>query len=274
MPRGNVTADGRKVARLRGEAALTQADLAALAGFGLRTICKLESGQATTGLTLSAVATVLSRKLNRPITLADLLQKPPEPSRSEPTLLVAEQIKVLDLRRWQSSREHPVELTDHHRFRRIPEDLTEIAFHYGTTGTLLRGRCLSHPDRYEWLPATANGHFPRLNVGCVLRLRLASPPGPAGCDVQNTIEYLDGFRGETREWFEANITNPTQCLSLLMLFPEEKPFRSMRGLYQPRPGAPLHTVPEQPVRLQQGRLASWHVSAPRVGEIYRVEWEW
>ncbi len=230
MPRGHVKADGHRVARLRGEAALTQAEMAALAGFGLRTIGKLESGQPTTALTLSAVATVLSRRLQRAITLSDLLQKP-----AEPALVVAEQVKVLDLRRWASNREHPVELFDHHRFRRMPADLKELAFHYGTTGTALRGKCLSHPDRYEWLPANPNGSLPRVNVAYMLRLRLPGPGGSAGCDIQNTVEYLDGFRGAEREWFQASIIHPTENLTLLLLFPEGKPVQTLAGLQQQHP---------------------------------------
>ncbi len=125
MPRAHIKADGPKVARLRGEAGLTQADLAAQAGFGLRTIGKLECGQPTTALTLSAVATVLSRKLQRTVALGDILREPAEPGQvaagPEAGLLVAEQLKVLDLRRWRSGLEHPVELIDHHRFRRCPQ---------------------------------------------------------------------------------------------------------------------------------------------------------
>lgn len=286
MPRGHVTADGRKVARLRGEAALTQAELADMAGYGLRTIGKLESGQATTALTLAAVATVLSRRLKRAIALGDLLLQSAEPNqpqtRPEPSLLVAEQVKLLDLRRWRSYPEHPVELTDHHRFRRLPEDVKELAFHYGTTGSLLRGKCLSHPDRYEWLPASPNGHLPHWKRTCVLRLRLPGlaattaigRPVSAGCDIQNRVEYLDGFRSSESEWFQAIVTHPTECLTLVLLFPEGKPFRSLRGQYQSHLLEPFRTAPVQPIGMQQSRLGYWRIREPCVGETYRVEWEW
>jgi len=286
MPRAHVIANGRKVTVLRGEAGLTQADLAAQAGFGLRTIGKLENGQPTSALTLSAVATVLSRKLNRMLSLGDLLLRPAETGQvdspglrrgltgSENEFLIAEQIKVLDLRRWRSDRENPVELIDHHRFQRLPVGVREISFHYGTTGTALRGKCLSHPDRYEWAPVTPNGRYPRLNLACVLRLRLAGASGPAGCDIQNTIEYLDGFGGADREWFQAPITYPTESLTLLLLFPDRKPFQTMRGLSQRRSSEPFRTLHQHPIEMQGGRLACWRISEPRVGEMYRIEWEW
>lgn len=262
---------------LRGEAGLTQADLAALAGYGLRTIGKLESGQPTSALTLSAVATVLSRKLHRLVTLGDLLLRPTETgqasNRSESDFLVTEHVKVLDLRRWRSDREHPVEMIDHHRFERMPVGLREITFHYGTTGTVLRGKCLSHPDHYEWQTVTPNGRYPRLNLACVLRLRLTGNAG-AGCDIQNTIEYLDGFGGKEREWFQTPVIYPTESLTLLLLFPDRKPLRSLRGLAQRYPDEPFRALLQRPIEMHGGRLACYRFSQPRVGETYRLEWEW
>jgi transcriptional regulator with XRE-family HTH domain len=107
MPRGHVLPHGSKIARLRGEAGLTQSDLAELAGFGLRTIGKIEGGQRPVATTLSAVATVLGRKLQRRVTLGDLLLPAdgvPEGTvlaADPPGLVVAEIVKVLDLRLWQ-----------------------------------------------------------------------------------------------------------------------------------------------------------------------------
>ncbi|HEX4129840.1 MAG TPA: helix-turn-helix transcriptional regulator [Pirellulales bacterium] len=73
MPRGHVFPAGHVVAVLRGEAGLTQDELAMRAGYGLRTIGKIESSQPTTSPTLAAVATVLSDTLGREVQLADLL---------------------------------------------------------------------------------------------------------------------------------------------------------------------------------------------------------
>jgi len=274
MARGHVEPNGQKVARLRGEAGLTQADMAARAGFGLRTISKVESSQPTTALTLSAIATVLSRKLQRPIALGDLLLPTAERSQLAHDLVVAEQVKLLDLRRWGSTRGRLAELIDHHRFRRLPEHLAEIMFQYGTTGTGLRGQCRSHPDRYEWSAVPPNGHWPRLNLEGVLRLRLDARMRAAGCEVSNTVEYLDGFAGEEREWFHALVSHPTESLTVLVLFPEEKPFRKLHGLCRHCRGEGFVPVHLQPLGLQEGRLGWWRISEARVGEIYRLEWEW
>ena len=76
MPRGHVLPDGDRIATLRGEADLTQWQLASESGYGLRTIGKIEDGQPTGASTLSAVATVLSRRLKRPVGMGDLIRRP------------------------------------------------------------------------------------------------------------------------------------------------------------------------------------------------------
>src|SRR5690242_11979366 len=111
MPRGHVVPDGTRVAKLRGEADLTQCQLAELAGFGLRTIGKIEAGRPTGAATLSAIAIVLGRKLQRRVELGDLL--PRQEPRVGPSAaggagapsgtsasLVAEIIKILDIQHW------------------------------------------------------------------------------------------------------------------------------------------------------------------------------
>ena len=76
MPRGHVFPDFRWIAHLRGEAGLTQDDMAMRSGFGRRTISKIENGKPTTAPTLVAIASVLSRSLGRDVTLTDLISAP------------------------------------------------------------------------------------------------------------------------------------------------------------------------------------------------------
>ncbi len=186
MPRGHVFPDFRWIAHLRGEAGLTQDDVAELSGFGRRTISKIENGKPTTAPTLSAIATVLSRSLGRDVTLADLVRAPHGQADRNGALqkpaefVVAQQILSLHLpsvcgcaaRRSPTDlapelsldefAEVPAEEPSPDRGKRIvrlqavlidtyslqffDEGLTEIGFPYATFGSSISGRSLSHPD--------------------------------------------------------------------------------------------------------------------------------
>ena len=108
MPRGHVVPDGKAVSTLRGEAGLTQDELAERSGYGLRTISNIESGRRTTAPTLAAVATVLGDCLRRPVEMLDLLQRALESDNARPPsdgqLLVGENIRLLDLAASQHAR--------------------------------------------------------------------------------------------------------------------------------------------------------------------------
>ncbi len=100
MPRGHVLPDRDTIATLRGEAGLTQQGLADQTGYGVRTISKIESGQATSASTLAAIAIVLAESLGRPIHLVDLICQANGSGRgwqaAGGTAIVAEQIRLLD----------------------------------------------------------------------------------------------------------------------------------------------------------------------------------
>ncbi len=145
MPRGHVLPDRDTVAMLRGEAGLTQQNLADRTGYGVRTISKIESGQPTSSSALAAIAIVLAESLGRPIQLVDLVCQRPgaSPGLHAPggAMLVAENIKLLELRSLASSsastatgsRPRSV-LIDTFRLRYLPANLGEIDFHYAAMG--------------------------------------------------------------------------------------------------------------------------------------------
>lgn len=265
MPRGNVTPDGRHLTTLRGEAGLTQVELARRAGFGVRTISKIESGRPTSASTLAAITTVLTRKLGREVRPEELLRQ----RRTTPAdeLRVAERVKVLDLRGWPA---RGGLLHDLVRLR-AARGREEFRCHYATTGTELEGRCVSHPA--SWAEITDfgttcgwSGHLARCYE---LRVKLGF-----GTEVRNEVRYLDGFADRPREWFHSHICLPTDRLTLLIWFPTARPFRVLRGLVQEHPAGPFHPAGNEPVLVPGGELAHWTLEAPRMGWVYQVEWEW
>jgi transcriptional regulator with XRE-family HTH domain len=278
MPRAHVVPDGNKLAALRGEADLTQLELARQAGYGLRTIGKIENGQPTGARTLAAAATVLSRRLGRAVTLADLTKRPNGAANGARTMtedatrLVQEMVRFLDLSDLAAqrpstglSRAGRALLVDHFRLRGLPA--RHLCFPYSSLGEQTYGECLSHPGQCHWqeadeLPAW-NGK-PRRGY----RLRVEVAPAalahvPVIC---NGVEYLGAFGGESGDVLEVPVLWPTEDLTIMVLFPPARRCRSARG----RPDG----TPTQPVIMPGGKLLHWRISAPPAGTTYRLEWEW
>ena len=149
MPRGHVLPDRDTIAALRGEAGMTQQNLAEHAGYGVRTISKIESGQPTSSSTLAAIAIALAESLRRPVHLVDLICQPQDASRGRHApggaMIVAENIKLLDLeiparpaaeKTPDNSLSRAV-LIDTFRLRYLPANLGAIDFYYATSGKAL-----------------------------------------------------------------------------------------------------------------------------------------
>jgi transcriptional regulator with XRE-family HTH domain len=279
MPRAHVVPDGTKLTALRGEADLTQLELARQAGYGLRTIGKIENGQPTGARTLSAAATVLSRRLGRAISLTDLLKRPSgagsgAADRLDEAGLVHEMVRFLDLSNRSAQRisngrpqEQRALLVDHFRFERLPARRPTLCFPYVGLGDRAYGECLSHPGQCRWqasaeLPAA--GGKPRR--GYCLQVDISSSTDVLAPMICNGIEYFGAFTGETGDALEVPVGWPTEGLTVLVLFPPSRPCRSARG----RPDG----TPVQPLIMPGGRLVHWRVNSPPAGTTYRLEWEW
>ncbi|HWB00462.1 MAG TPA: helix-turn-helix transcriptional regulator [Pirellulales bacterium] len=196
MPRGHVFPDGHAVAVLRGEAGLTQDELAMRAGYGLRTIGKIESSQPTTSPTLAAVATVLSDSLGRSVRLCDLLSHADEAT-------------------------HAASVVDH----------------------------------VQWLELAATSAV----LTEMLAFRHRSP-----C-VRSRIESIESFHRREHQSFHTGVTQPTDCLTLLVHFAADRPFKSIDGFSQ-------RSAISQPIELLPGQLAFWRIASPEPGETFELRW--
>ena len=288
MPRGHVLPDRATVATLRGEAGLTQQNLADRAGYGVRTISKIECGQPTSSSTLDAIAVALTESLRRPVRLVDLICQPQSAGRGMHSpggaMIVAENIKLLDLETTPQSAaaESPANspsravLVDTFRLRYLPANLSEIDFFYATSGEALRGHSLSHPEGACWRPADrerepvlARSGLPREHV---LRIALTTAANASRLLVRNHVEYVGAFEQPEQQQFCAHIVYPTDCLTLLVHFPKDRPCSALRGRCRRSPGGPLLPASEEPIELSAGRVAYWRVVAPTPGETYELDW--
>jgi len=277
MPRAHVVPDGSKLAALRGEADLTQLELARQAGYGLRTIGKIENGQPTGARTLSAAATVLSRRLGRAISLTDLMKRSNGAANGIASTmdregLLHEMVRYLDLSDLTARRSNhglPVErralLVDHFRFRRLPGQRSTLCFPYASLGERAFGECLSHAGRWREAAELLSGNGRTRRSYC-LQVEMPSSAAAQPPTVCNGIEYVNAFTGETGDALDVPVLWPTEGLTVLVLLPPGRPCRSARG----RPDG----TSAQPVIMPGGKLIHWRINDPPVGTTYRLEWEW
>ena len=196
MPRGHVLPDGLRIAALRGQADLTQQELASRSGYGLRTIGKIETGWPTSAATLAAIAEVLAEALRRPLELADLLRsierdRNPPPLPVGANLVVSDHIKLLELglasspacRRNESTPGHHAVLFDTVRLRYIADGLDSLRFRYATNGGSVQGKSLSHSQRARWQ------HVPPV------ARQFSAEPGAGNCDLEMRLPIKRARRG-------------------------------------------------------------------------------
>lgn len=285
MPRGHVWPDGHRIACLRGEADLTQIELARAAGYGLRTIGKIEAGKPTSAGTLAAIAEVLGQTLQRNCPPADLLRRngTAEVTHSEGTGMVEEVVQMLDLHPARPpacscpTRPNRAVLLDHYRFRNLPAGQPALTFYYATTGRAIEAKCVSHPTAAKWQETTAQTaadpapnrwrHSYQMNVQVE---KAATKPTV----IETRLEYVDAFQTQDREWFRTHVLFPTDSLSVVVRFPPHKPGRQLRGKWQHHPTGLFQDTRTQPVPASDGQVAYWRVPAPCLGATYQLEWQW
>ncbi len=283
MPRGHVLPDGASIAALRGEAGLTQDELAERAGYGLRTIGNVEGGRPTTATTLTAIATVLGDRLGRPVHLADLLVRRRDHSHADAAssadVVFRENVKLLELpdpaaglNRAAARARPPAVLTDTVCLRPVAARTAEILFYYPAQRSK-GARCLMHAARPGWRRATLRCRertMRRWIDFAALRLKLGATQRDTTV-VQNRVEFGDGFSRPHRQAFQVHVAYPTESLTLLVKFPEGEPFRTLNGSWR-RPGGPFVPGVEKPLGIASGSVAYWRVSAARPGETYQLSW--
>jgi transcriptional regulator with XRE-family HTH domain len=311
MPRGHVFPDCHSIAHLRGEAGLTQHDIATRSGYGRRTISKIENGSPTTAPTLSAIATVLAQSLGREVTLADLVRSPHAISTQHDSdagpkeFVVAQQILSLHLpgpagpgrrrqpaagedslgldfaadglvngsiqRAGRLSQSHAV-LIDTATLRFFDAGLSAVDFSYPSFGVSTSARSISHPDAARKSARRPASGQCQCGAGSrVVRVTL-SHFFDRPLVVQNEIEYRGAFQKADEQRFYAEAAYPTDNLTMLIHFPSDRRFTALVGRCQRQPLAPLQSVAQQPISLAPGRVAYWRIESPAVGERYELSW--
>ncbi|MEM7549952.1 MAG: hypothetical protein AAF363_09760 [Bacteroidota bacterium] len=192
-------------------------------------------------------------------------------------------VKVINLKNRIQISEHEANLkskvleTDIYNMNRFSNE-NEIVFKYATTGLEVKGRSVSHPKNSEWIDTTQNHTSPgkdsHLKKRYKLKIDLSNLAKGQTTFIQNNIEFINGFQGLEKEWFHTHIDYPTKHLTMVLLFPPDKPCKKIVGKREVGRHDFEILASNQPLIIQDGQIAYWKLKNPNLGMAYQFEWEW
>ncbi|WP_373499150.1 hypothetical protein [Desulfococcus sp.] len=214
----------------------------------------------------------------------------PETIREVPSLLepnyepfeIIKDVRVIDLR---TRRKIPPDKMDQRyspvtwirwTLARKSKAADSISFHFATTGTALDPRCLTHTYKLKKaVEPDIHGQW-ELKQHWEIEVDVSDLSAGQEFFVINEITYWNGFRGEDRDWAAIKAEKQTQEIALLVLFPQDKPFKSYE-LYAYPHGSdkPREFMGDARIVPSPNHLSFyWKISNPRVDYAYQIEWTW
>ena len=193
-------------------------------------------------------------------------------------------IRVVDLRARQKipesmndERFSPATWT-RYTLARKKREVGSISFQFATTGVGLDPRCLSHP--YRLIRADEHDIDGDRIIKESWEVVVDVSDIPVGEDflIINEATYWNGFRGEESEWasIKAQEGTTTEEIGILVLFPEEKPYKLFNML------AYAHGSDQKqqfqgvartfPSHTKQSFY--WKIDDPKPAYAYELEWTW
>ncbi|MFD9390310.1 hypothetical protein ACFWBB_06120 [Streptomyces sp. NPDC060000] len=192
---------------------------------------------------------------------------------------VQDVVKILDLSEsGTGDPTHPgtAVLSDSYLIRRESDSGNGMVFRYASSG-VLDGRCTSHTDNHV-VTNYDSTHRPACKVIAILLDHLAVR---SATRITNEMTFRGAFDGADGEDFETHIERPTRSLTVIVIFPQEKPCRSVSGTVRIGERGPDTETNRSngPLFVDNGRLLYWRVlpktgSWLPIGTTYRLQWTW
>jgi eukaryotic-like serine/threonine-protein kinase len=191
--------------------------------------------------------------------------------------------RVVDLREWkQVPAEHladlvsPATMTRRIRLRKV-RPANEIRFESRTTGAEVYMRCLSNPHAFRVVGQKMPG-FVGANQTKVRQMIVDVRDVPLDSEftVHTVLTFWNSLRGKDDLWFGAMGYESSFKVSLLIIFPEGRPFTSHELKVAP-------TTAEKPVPYTDREIlllpeshdwVYWEIPKPKAGHVYLFYWKW
>lgn len=206
---------------------------------------------------------------------------------AEPTLdgfRVLRDVRVIDLRarvpvpasQRLTTKLSPTNWTRYTLLRKLSDARKHVVFEFATTGFDISLRSLTH----DAIPEKVT--VPHLHGNVMLKHTWRLP-----IDVQrvrinqdflviNEATYWNAFAGDDKEWAAMPVTDNTDYVAMLVIFPEDKPFKSFDLYEKPRFSKELKRFPSPWTTFNGANHQTllWQIDKPTKGYEYQVNWTW
>ena len=207
--------------------------------------------------------------------------------RAQADFSVENTTKFLDLRPYTlepPAEGEPVRVTAYDWYEGVTRETdaeSVMTFSYATTGTELLGESESHAHA-DWVDRTAERPRPGEDAHLGpeahrydLEVDLSRLAVGEQTQIINRVVFVDAFEGESKEWFHTHIDYPTGALTIVLVFPHDRPCRIVRGFSRASTRKHFEEVTTgRPLRLEDGQLVTWRILKPELGVEYQLEWTW
>jgi hypothetical protein len=196
---------------------------------------------------------------------------------------VIEDARVWDLRGWQPSPGIPqgallsaATMSTRMRLQKL-RPARDFVLEARTTGSDVFLQCLSHPDNYRILAPRALDHVGTQQTKvrqCVVNV--SDVPLLKEFDLKFVSTYWSSFQKGEDRWLGIIGYKNSFKVSMLILFPEDRPFKTYRLTVAPTAKGAETPFEGRKILLagQQSTYLYWEIPRPEAGKVYRVRWDW
>jgi hypothetical protein len=162
------------------------------------------------------------------------------------------------------------------RLRKL-RPVDEIRFEFRTTGLEIGLDCPSHPGGYRVVAQKSAGLVGgKHTLVRQMIVDVRKVPVHAEFSVQVLAVYWNGLQKEDDLWFGAIGYEHSFKVSLLIVFPLEKPVKDFQLMVAPTREEKPHAFEGRKILLvsEQRDWLYWEIPTPEAGHVYSLHWTW
>jgi hypothetical protein len=96
-----------------------------------------------------------------------------------------------------------------------------------------------------------------------------------GQEIAYRLCYYNAFQGEDFEWAGKEVTADTDILTIHVVFPSDKPFKSFEAYMKDDAACPKMRIDDPNIEATEDRRAlTWRIRDAKAGERFIIKWAW